>query len=109
MEEREFQAHRLFKAIGNPLRLAIVKSLGEGGGATPMDLSIKLRRELTNISQHLKILRDGDVACFKPNGKQPLYRLKDPAVLDIIAMAESFALARNLGPRKQRNRNGNSA
>ena len=98
MKEAEFQAAHLFKTLGNPLRIRIVKILGKGP-ATPTQLAEELGKRRVNISQHLKVLRDCDVAWFTMQAKNVVYRIKDPSVLGIVEAAEKFAAARNIGPR----------
>jgi hypothetical protein len=51
MKETEFQAVHVFKALGNPLRLKILRALAQGS-ATPGALASLFHKTYANISQH---------------------------------------------------------
>jgi len=97
MEEREFKASHLFRTLGNPFRLRIVKALS-GGPMTPTGLAARFRRRITNVSQHLKVLRDADVVWYRKVENEVRYELKNRKVLGIIASGEKFAQSRGMGP-----------
>lgn len=69
--DTEFAA--LLHALGNPLRLAIIRYVAEHPGCICNDLVIRLERAQATISQHLAILRrvqllvaerDGHATCY---------------------------------------------
>ena len=49
------------------------------------DLATASRLSLANASQHLRLMRQAGLLVSRRDGKQVLYRLSDPAVLDLVA------------------------
>ncbi len=75
----------LFKALGDPNRLAILVALSDGGrertvsdvaGCCPVDLSV--------VSRHLRTLREAGVVEARKQGKEVLYRVRFDAVVRIL-------------------------
>jgi rhodanese-related sulfurtransferase len=84
----------LAKALASPFRIEIVEVLGQGersveGVAGRVGLSV------ANASQHLRLMRASGLLASRRDGKHVLYRLSDPAVVDLLS-----ALGR-LGERNQ--------
>jgi rhodanese-related sulfurtransferase len=84
----------LAKALASAHRIEIVEVLGQGersveGVAGRVGLSV------ANTSQHLRLMRQAGLLSSRRDGKHVLYRLSDPAVVDLMA-----ALGR-LGERNQ--------
>ncbi|WP_332771314.1 ArsR/SmtB family transcription factor [Phenylobacterium sp.] len=84
----------LAKALASPHRIEIVEVLGQGersveGVAERVGLSV------ANASQHLRLMRGSGLLASRRDGKHVLYRLSDPAVVDLMT-----ALGR-LGERNQ--------
>lgn len=78
--EREAE---LFKAIGNPTRLGIVKALAHGercvneiAGASGVDVS--------TVSLHLTRLRNAGVVTREQRGKNVFYKLASPQMAGIL-------------------------
>lgn len=77
-----YEIHAEFcKAIANPKRLKIISLIGDkkiavGELAKAMDLSI------SNISQHLKILKNYEVVRSEKEGHQVYYSLSDTRLVD---------------------------
>jgi DNA-binding transcriptional ArsR family regulator len=68
-----------FKALGHPIRLAIVEYLADG----PMnvcELQELLGTNLSNISRHLTVLRDAGLVTGDRHGVEVRYRLGTRAV-----------------------------
>ncbi|WP_332767683.1 ArsR/SmtB family transcription factor [Phenylobacterium sp.] len=84
----------LAKALASPHRIEIIEVLGQGersveGVAERVGLSV------ANASQHLRLMRGSGLLASRRDGKHVLYRLSDPAVVDLMT-----ALGR-LGERNQ--------
>ncbi len=69
----------LFKALGHPLRLAILDALRDGE-KTVSQLQELTGGEQATMSQHLKILRQSHFVTFRKVGTQAYYRSEDPEV-----------------------------
>jgi ArsR family transcriptional regulator len=66
------EAARLFQALGDPTRLAILRFLGESE-RTVGDLVRAMEAPQPKISQHLKVLRDAGVVTCRKDGRQVWY------------------------------------
>ncbi len=72
------------KTLGHAHRLALVEHLAQGEQSVEV-LAQKASLSVANASQHLQQLRRAGLAAARRNGKFILYRLADPAVLDLLA------------------------
>ena len=69
----------IFKALGHPLRLAIMDEL-KAGECCVQDLEIKLGAEQSNISRHLAILKQAGVIDCRKEGLYVRYFLAFPCI-----------------------------
>jgi ArsR family transcriptional regulator, virulence genes transcriptional regulator len=67
------------KALGHPLRLAIVDRL-HSGEAAASDLITDLEMSKANLSKHISLLARGGIIEFRKDGRQIYYRLADPEI-----------------------------
>jgi ArsR family transcriptional regulator len=82
----------LFKALGDPNRLAILAALSDAGrertvsdvaGCCPVDLSV--------VSRHLRTLREAGVVDARKQGKEVFYRIRfDTLVTVLRGLADAF-------------------
>ena len=89
------QFAEMAKALGHAHRLEILELLAQGERSVE---SLAERAGLTigNASQHLRLMRQAGLLVSRRDGKRILYRLSDPAVLDLTAALHRLA-ERNLG------------
>ncbi len=64
------------KALGDPIRLQIVKAL-QSGPLTVSDLAELLEMELANVSHHLRVLFHAHLVMTEKDGKFSYYRLNE--------------------------------
>lgn len=76
----------LFQVIGQPARLQILLAIGAGEPCV-CHLEAVLGWRQAYLSQHLMALRKAGVVMDRRVGRNIHYRLKDPAVLDLIRQA----------------------
>jgi DNA-binding transcriptional ArsR family regulator len=81
-------AAALFRSLGDPARLAIVRRLA-GGPARVVDLTGELGLAQSTVSKHLACLRDCGLVAVRPVGRASMYSLAEPAVLDLLAAGEA--------------------
>lgn len=83
------------KALGHAHRLEILELLAQGERSVE---SLAERAGLTigNASQHLRLMRQAGLLVSRRDGKRILYRLSDPAVLDLTGALHRLA-ERNMG------------
>lgn len=83
---------RLFRAIGDPSRIAILlhlskcctpMSVGQIAESLPVDLSV--------VSRHLAILRNADILVGRKSGKEVLYSINSRNLITTLrAIADAF-------------------
>jgi DNA-binding transcriptional ArsR family regulator len=77
------KACNCLKALAHETRLGIIWLLRDGE-RNVNDLASELDVSLSNISQHLRILRDREILETRKKGNQVFYRLNDPRILEIV-------------------------
>jgi DNA-binding transcriptional ArsR family regulator len=77
----------LFRSLGDPARLAIVRRLAEGASRV-VDLTRALGLAQSTVSKHLACLRDCGLIDFRTKGRQSLYSLTRPELIDLLRSAE---------------------
>ncbi|MEV7865257.1 metalloregulator ArsR/SmtB family transcription factor [Streptomyces sp. NPDC088124] len=82
----------LFRSLGDPARLAILRRLAEGE-AKVVDLVGCVGLAQSTVSAHLSCLRDCGLVDYRPQGRASLYFLARPELLDLLASAEQLLAA----------------
>ncbi len=82
--------HEQFKALGDPIRLDIVKMLA-GKELCVCEIMAAFQVSQPTISHHLRVLRQADLVLDRKDGKWIYYRLNGEA---LAAIALFFALLR---------------
>lgn len=78
---------KMFKALAHPVRLRVVKELmTEGVCVCDLKSSFQLRQ--SNLSQHLKILKDAGIVTVQREGLKVCYKLENPEVLKLIDIVD---------------------
>ncbi|MDI6601197.1 MAG: metalloregulator ArsR/SmtB family transcription factor [Thermoanaerobacteraceae bacterium] len=80
---------RVLKALGHPVRYKIIKYLFEGPKCV-CKLNENIEFSQSNLSQHLRILKDAGLVTCEKKGLNIHYRLSSEEVKDIIASTEKF-------------------
>lgn len=77
-----------FRSLGDPTRLAIVRQLA-AGPARVVDLVEAVGLAQSTVSKHLACLRDCGLVASDPVGRASLFRLTQPALIDVLTSAEA--------------------
>ena len=78
----------MFRSLGDPARLAIVRHLALGEHKV-VDLTAHLGLAQSTVSAHLACLRDCGLVTSRPQGRASMWSLAAPAeLLDVLAAAE---------------------
>jgi ArsR family transcriptional regulator, cadmium/lead-responsive transcriptional repressor len=85
-------AAALFRSLGDPARLMIVRRLA-GGPARVTDLTAALGLAQSTVSKHLACLRDCGLVASEPAGRASVFRLTQPALADMLTAAEAVLAA----------------
>jgi DNA-binding transcriptional ArsR family regulator len=76
----EAAAERL-KALGHPVRLAIVRALAEESCCCCADVCSRLPLAQSTVSQHLKVLKEAGLISFRRDGVRSSYVLNHAALI----------------------------
>ena len=85
-------AAKLFRSLGDPMRLAIVELLA-GGERRVTDLVAALQSSQPNVSGHLACLKECGLVVDRPQGRAVLYRLARPELFELLGSAEALLAA----------------
>ena len=81
---------RLFKALADPTRLALLRRLAEGD-ASVTELVAALGVPQSRVSNHLACLRWCELVTSEKVGRSVVYRLAEPGVLPLLDLAYEVA------------------
>jgi ArsR family transcriptional regulator len=79
----------VFKALGNPARLTLVRTL-QGGEHCVCDLVDAVGLGWSTTSKHLEVLRNAGVVDSEKRGQQVFYRLRLTCVGEFIACLDGM-------------------
>jgi len=79
----------IFKALAHPTRLRILEILKKGEECV-CKIYEELDLEQSNVSQHLKVLRDNDILKTRREGPMIMYRISRPEIISMIDESEIF-------------------
>lgn len=85
-------AAALFRSLGDVTRLTILRRLA-CGPARVTDLVEQVGLTQSTVSKHLACLKDCGLVDSEPLGRASLFRLTQPAVVDLLAAAEELLTA----------------
>lgn len=98
-------AAALFRSLGDPIRLKIVKRMS-GGEVRVSDLTRELGLPQSTASMHVACLRDCGLVEGRSQGRSVYYSLSHPELMDMLAQTEillastgnAVSLCPNYGP-----------
>ena len=84
----ELQAFKatFFKALAHPIRIRILEVLVRGERSV-QDVQEELALEQSVVSQHLAVLRTNGIVAGRKEGVSVRYRVRDPLVAELLAVA----------------------
>ena len=85
-------ATALFRGLADPVRLSILRHLASGE-ARVVDLERRLGLAQSSVSAHLACLRDCGLVEYRAVGRQSLYSLTRPELMDLLSSAETLLAA----------------
>lgn len=80
---------QLFRVLGHPIRIRILEILSSGE-RTVGDLQAELDLDSSGTSQHLTALRQHGVLESRRAGTSVYYRIRDPRVTQLLAVAKQI-------------------
>ncbi len=90
MQNDDAVADRL-KALGHPVRIAIVRALAERSCCCCADVCSRLPLAQSTVSQHLKVLKEAGLVSFRRDGVRSAYVLNPVAFAALWADLEGIA------------------
>ena len=81
----------LFKALGHPARIRCLEVLAEGERSVG-EIQPLVGIELSHLSQQLGVLRRAGLVTSRKQGSSVVYAIKDPLLIELMAVARSFLL-----------------
>ncbi len=99
-------AGRLFKVLGDPTRLALLRHLAEGAASVGQLVEAVNSPSQSRVSNHLACLRWCGLVTSEKLGRSVIYRLADASVLSLLDLAcdvaaphaEHLATCTRIGP-----------
>lgn len=85
-------AAKLFRSLSDPTRLAILLELLVGERCVT-DLVETTHRSQPTVSEHLACLRGCGLVEMRPEGRQSIYALASPEVIDVLLAAQRLLVA----------------
>lgn len=79
----------LFRSLGDPTRLAILRRLA-GGEARVVDLTMELGLPQSTVSSHVACLRECGLIDYRAQGRSSIYRLIHPELITMLSAAEAL-------------------
>ena len=86
----EAAAERL-KALGHPVRIAIIRALAKRRCCCCADVCSGLPLAQSTVSQHLKVLKDADLISFRRDGIRSTYVLNAAALAALRSDLDEIA------------------
>jgi len=80
---------KIFKALAHPLRLKIIKKLSSGEVCV-CKLNEDVDFSQSNLSQHLRILKEAGIVNSRKEGMWMYYSIANSKILEIISMIEEL-------------------
>jgi len=80
---------KVFKALGHPIRLKIVKKL-KRKTLCVCELQEDVEFSQANLSQHLKVLKESGILLAEKDGLKMMYQVKDQNILKVIDLVEEM-------------------
>jgi len=84
-------AGRLFKVLGDPTRLAVLRRLADGPATVAQLLAALGDPPRSRVGNHLACLAYCGLVTAERDGNTVTYTLADPGVLDLVALATQVA------------------
>ncbi len=78
----------IMKALAHPSRLFIVDILNERGELCVCEIEEAVGSDQSTVSKHLSIMRQSGIIDHRREGRNSLYRLARPCVLNFITCIE---------------------
>lgn len=80
---------KIYKALAHPIRIKIVKALLNGPLCVCV-LNENVEFSQSNLSQHLRVLKDAGILKSEKDGLRILYSIKDDEIKNLLKITEKI-------------------
>lgn len=80
---------KLYKALAHPIRIKIIRMLLDGPLCVCV-LNENVEFSQSNLSQHLKVLRDAGIVESEKDGTRILYSIRDPEIRTLLSVTDTI-------------------
>lgn len=81
---------KILKALAHPLRLDIIKLLANNENLCVCKIQEAFNIGQSNLSQHLRLLKDANILLAEKNGGWVHYSLKDKKIIKLLELLDTF-------------------
>jgi DNA-binding transcriptional ArsR family regulator len=82
---------RLFKALGDPTRLAVLMHIMRCGECSVQEIADAVNKSISLVSHHLSCLRNCGLVRARREGKNIYYSVRDRHILDLMRISIEHA------------------
>ena len=82
----------LFKGLAHPVRIRLLELLSDSPELPVSALQAETELEASHLSQHLSVLRRHHLVVSERRGSHVFYRLADPRIRELLAVARALLL-----------------
>ena len=82
----------LFKGLAHPFRIRLLELLSDSPELTVSALQAETELEPSHLSQHMSVLRRHHLVVSERRGSHVFYRLADPRIRELLAVARALLL-----------------
>ena len=82
----------LFKGLAHPYRIRLLELLADAEEVSVAALQAETELEPSHLSQHLSVLRRHHLVVSERRGSHVFYRLADPRIRELLAVARALLL-----------------
>ncbi len=82
----------LFKGLAHPFRIRLLELLSDSPELTVSALQAETELEASHLSPHLSVLRRHHLVVSERRGSHVFYRLADPRIRELLAVARALLL-----------------
>ena len=87
------EASAVFRALGDPTRLEVLRLLGDGDGATATALAKRLPITRQGVSKHVVVLGEAGLVTSEARGRAVIYRIQPEVMAEAALWLERAGAA----------------
>ncbi len=87
------EASSVFRALGDPMRLEVLRLLGESEGETTSGLARRLPITRQGVSKHVAVLSEAGLVTGEPRGRAVIYRVRPDVMTEAARWLERAGAA----------------